>query len=41
MDMNAVFCIMLLSGVIAAAAQGRMDAAQAALLGGGAEAAAR
>ena len=40
MDMNAVFCIMLLSGVIAAAAQGRMDAAQAALLGGGAEAAA-
>ena len=40
MDMNAVFCIMLITGVIAAAARGRMDAAQTALLTGGAQAAA-
>ena len=38
--MNAVFCIMLLAGVTAAAAQGDLSAAQDALLGGGAEAAA-
>lgn len=36
--MNAVFCMMLLIGVAAAAAQGRLSAAQDALLGGGAEA---
>lgn len=36
--MNAVFCMMLLIGVVAAAAQGRLSAAQDALLGGGAEA---
>lgn len=36
--MNAVFCIMLLTGVVAAAAQGDLSAAQNALLGGGAEA---
>ena len=36
--MNAVFCMMLLVGVAAAAAQGRLSAAQDALLGGGAEA---
>ena len=36
--MNAVFCIMLLTGVVAAAAQGNLSAAQDALLGGGAEA---
>ena len=35
--MNAVFCMMLLIGVAAAAAQGKLSAAQAALLGGGAE----
>ena len=33
--MNAVFCMMLLIGVAAAAAQGRLSAAQDALLGGG------
>ena len=36
--MNAVFCMMLLIGVVAAAAQGNLSAAQDALLGGGAEA---
>lgn len=36
--MNAVFCIMLLAGVTAAAVQGNPPAAQSALLGGGAEA---
>ena len=36
--MNAVFCMMLLVGVVAAAAQGKLSAAQDALLGGGAEA---
>lgn len=36
--MNAVFCVMMLIGVAAAAAQGRLSAAQSALLGGGAEA---
>ena len=36
--MNAVFCMMLLIGVAAAAAQGKLSAAQDALLGGGAEA---
>lgn len=36
--MNAVFCTMLLVGVIAAAAQGGLSAAQDALLGGGTEA---
>ena len=36
--MNAVFCLMLLTGVIAAAAQGDLSAAQDALLGGGTEA---
>ena len=36
--MNAVFCMMLLIGVAAAAAQGRLSAAQDSLLGGGAEA---
>ena len=36
--MNAVFCMMLLAGVVAAAAQGRLSAAQDALLGGGTEA---
>ena len=36
--MNAVFCMMLLTGVIAAAAQGDLSAAQDALLGGGTEA---
>ena len=36
--MNAVFCMMLLVGVAAAAAQGKLSAAQDALLGGGAEA---
>ena len=36
--MNAVFCMMLLTGVIAAAAQGDLFAAQDALLGGGTEA---
>ena len=36
--MNAVFCTMLLAGVVAAAAQGDLSAAQDALLGGGAEA---
>lgn len=36
--MNAVFCIMLIAGIVAAAAQGRVDAVQAALLSGGEEA---
>ena len=36
--MNAVFCTMLLAGVVAAAAQGDLSAAQDALLGGGTEA---
>ena len=36
--MNAVFCMMLLVGVVAAAAQGDLSAAQDALLGGGGEA---
>ena len=36
--MNAIFCIMLLTGVVAAAAQGNLSAAQDALLGGGTEA---
>ena len=36
--MNAVFCMMLLIGVAAAAAQGKLSAAQDALLGGGTEA---
>lgn len=36
--MNAVFCIMLLAGILAAAAQGKADAVQAALLSGGEEA---
>lgn len=36
--MNAVFCMMMLAGVIAAAAQGELGAAQAALLSGGGEA---
>ena len=36
--MNAVFCMMMLAGVAAAAAQGNLSAAQDALLGGGAEA---
>lgn len=36
--MNAVFCILLLAGVTAAAVQGNLSAAQRALLGGGREA---
>ena len=36
--MNAVFCMMMISGVIAAAAKGNLGAAQAALLSGGGEA---
>ena len=36
--MNAVFCMMMLAGVIAAAAQGDLAAAQDALLSGGGEA---
>jgi len=36
--MNGVFCVMILLGVIAAAAGGRSDLAQAALLAGGGEA---
>lgn len=36
--MNAVFCMMLLIGVVVAAAQGRLSVAQDALLSGGAEA---
>lgn len=36
--MNAVFCLMMLAGVIAAAAQGKPAAAQDALLSGGGEA---
>ena len=36
--MNVVFCMMMLAGVIAAAAQGKLNAAQAALLSGGGEA---
>lgn len=36
--MNAVFCMMMLLGVITAAAQGRLHEAQAALLSGGGEA---
>ena len=38
--MNGVFCAMMLSGLIYAAATGRLDAAQRALLSGGGEAAA-
>ena len=38
MGMNGIFCAMLLAGVIWAAASGRADAAQQALLGGGAHA---
>lgn len=36
--MNAVFCIMLIAGIVAAAAQGKADAVQAALLSSGEEA---
>jgi len=36
--MNAVFCMMMLCGVIAAASSGKMNAAQTALLSGGGEA---
>ena len=36
--MNAVFCMMLLAGVLAAAAQGNISAAQSALLSGGSDA---
>lgn len=38
MDVNIVFCAMLAAGVLFAAATGRMEAAQAALLQGGAQA---
>ena len=38
MGVNGVFCAMMLSGLIYAAATGRLDAAQNALLAGGGEA---
>ena len=38
MDMNGVFCALLLGGVMYAAATGQADAAQRALLSGGTQA---